>query len=188
MLRFYRDWVADAPDDLMTIVVHRKAPALPFVPEEFHGKPVVMVVCCWAGSIEEGEKVVRPMKEFGAPIIDLCVPKPYLTHQSMFDPGFVPHRWYYFKSCDVAELTDDVIDITVERSLQIDSPFTSYPIWQMGGAVSRVGEDETAFNGRNAGFTYNIGCCTLAEEGFAEEREWVRASGRRSSRTTPRCT
>ncbi len=87
----------------------------------------------------------------------------------------MPQRWYYFKSCDVAELTDEIIDITVERSLQIDSPMTSFPIWQMGGAVSRVGDDETAFNGRTAGFTYNIGACTETGEGFDEERDWVRS-------------
>jgi FAD/FMN-containing dehydrogenase len=174
VLRFYRDWLADAPDELMTIVVNRKAPALPFVPEEFHGKPVVMVICCYAGPVEEGERVVRPMKEFGSPIIDLCVPKPFLAHQAMFDPSFPHFRWYYFKSCDVPALTDDVIDITVEHSLRIKSPLTSFPIWQMGGAVSRVGEDETAFSGRNAGFTYNIGACTETAEGFEDEREWVR--------------
>ena len=93
----------------------------------------------------------------------------------MFDPGFVPERWYYFKSCDVAELSDEIIDITVERSLQIESPLTSYPIWQMGGAVGRVGEDETAFNGRKAAFTYNIGACTETSEGFDDERDWVRS-------------
>src|SRR5919204_4468369 len=174
VLRFYRDWLADAPDELMTIVVNRKAPALPFVPEEFHGKPVVMVICCYAGPVEEGERVVRPLKEFGSPIIDLCVPKPFLAHQAMFDPSFPHFRWYYFKSCDVPALTDDVIDITVEHSLRIKSPLTSFPIWQMGGAVSRVGEDETAFSGRNAGFTYNIGASTENAEGFDEEREWVR--------------
>ena len=174
VLRFYRDWIADAPDDLMTIVVHRKAPPLPSVPAELHGRLVVMVVCCWAGAVEDGERVLRPIREFGSPILDLCARKPFLAHQAMFDPSFVPHRWYYFKSCDVPALTDEVIDITVERSLQISSPFTAYPIWQMGGAVARVGEDETAFNGRNAGFTYNVGCCTPGEEGFAEEREWVR--------------
>ena len=174
VLRFYRDWIADAPDDLMTIVLHRKAPPLPFVPEEFHGKPVVAVICCYAGPVEEGEKIMRPLKEFGAPIIDLCVPKPFLAHQAMFDPAFPHYRWYYFKSCDVPALTDDVIDITVEHSLRISSPLTSFPIWQMGGAVARVGEDETAFNGRNAGFTYNIGACTESAEGFDEEREWVR--------------
>ena len=174
VLRFYRDWVADAPDELMTIVVHRKAPPLPFVPEELHGKPVVMVVCCWAGDPEKGEQVIRPMREFGSSVADVCMPKPYLAHQAMFDPSFVPGRWYYFKSCDVQGLTDEVIDITVEHSLQIESPLTSFPIWQMGGAVARVGDDETAFGGRNAAFTYNIGAATASAEGFDQEREWVR--------------
>jgi FAD/FMN-containing dehydrogenase len=174
VLRFYRDWVADAPDDLMTILVHRKAPPLPFVPEGLHGVPVVMVIPCWAGKVEEGEQVIRPMKEFGNAVADVCTPKPFLTHQAMFDPSFVPGRWYYFKSADVAELTDEIIDTTVEHSLQIASPLTSFPIWQRGGAVARVGEDETAFSGRDAGFTYNIGASTAAAEGFDEEREWVR--------------
>jgi FAD binding domain/Berberine and berberine like len=174
VLRFYRDWVAEAPDELMTIVVHRKAPPLPFVPEELHGKPVVMVVCCWTGDPEEGERFIKPLREFGPPAADVCVRKPYLAHQAMFDPSFVPGRWYYFKSCDVAELTDEIIDVTMERSLQISSPLTSFPIWQMGGAVGRVGDDETAFNGRTAGFTFNIGASTETEAGFDEEREWVR--------------
>src|ERR671934_694317 len=160
VLRFYRDWIADAPDELMTIIIHRKAPALPFVPEEFHGKPVVMVIPCYAGPIEEGEKVVRAMKEFSSPIIDLCVPKPFVVHQAMFDPSFPHYRWYYFKPCDVPALTDEVIDLTVEHSFKINSPLNSFPIWQMGGAVARIGEDETAFGGRKAGFTYNIGGCT----------------------------
>jgi FAD/FMN-containing dehydrogenase len=175
VLRFYRDWVADAPEDLMTIVVHRKAPPLPFVPEELHGKPVVMVIVCWIGDMEEGEKFIRPLREFGSPVADVCMPKPYLTHQAMLDPSFPHQRWYYFKSCDVGELTDEVIDITVERSLQIKSPLTSFPIWQMGGAVARVGEDEVAFGGRSTAFTYNIGACTMTSEGFDEEREWVRS-------------
>jgi FAD/FMN-containing dehydrogenase len=174
VLRFYRDWIADAPDELMTIVVLRKAPALPFVPEEHHGKPVVMVIACYAGSIEDGERAVRPMKEFGSPIVDLCVAKQYLEHQAMFDPSFPYYRWYYFRPVSVPALTDEVIDITVEHSLRIESPFTTFPIWQMGGAVARVGEDETAFGGRNVGFTYNIGGCTEGAEGFEEEREWVR--------------
>jgi FAD/FMN-containing dehydrogenase len=174
VLRFYRDWVADAPDELMTIVIHRKAPPLPFVPPALHGEPVVVVACCWAGDVEEGQRFLRPLKEFGSPVLDLCVPKPFLTHQAMFDPSFPAGRWYYFKSCDVGELSDDIIDITTEHSLQISSPLTTYPIWQMGGAVSRVGNDETAFNGRSSGFTYNIGASTETSAGFAEEREWVR--------------
>jgi FAD/FMN-containing dehydrogenase len=174
VLRFYREWIAAAPDELMTIVVHRKAPALPFVPEEYHGKPVVMVIPCYAGTVEEGKEVVRPMKEFSSPIIDLCVPKPFLEHQRMFDPSFLHYRWYYFKPVGLPALTDEIIDITVEHSLRIQSPLSSFPIWQMGGAVARHAEDSTAFGGRDVGFMYNIGSCTEGADGFADERDWVR--------------
>ena len=175
VLRFYRDWATDAPDELMTIVVHRIAPPLPFGPDELHGKHVVMVIPCWIGELDEGEKFIRPMREFGRPVADVCVRKPYLQHQAMFDPSFVPGRWYYFRSFDVPALTDEMIDITAEHSTRIRSPLTSFPIWQMGGAVARVGEDDTAFGGRQAAFTYNIGCCTDNADGFSDEREWVRS-------------
>jgi FAD/FMN-containing dehydrogenase len=175
VMRFYREWVAEAPDELMTILLHRKAPPLPIIPAEVHGKPVVMVVPCWIGDLDEGERFLRPLREFGPPVADVCVPKPFLAHQAMLDPSFPPGRWYYFKSCDIAELSDEIIDITVERSLQIESPLTSFPIWQMGGAVSRVADDDSAFSGRTAGFTYNIGACTETGEGFERERDWVRS-------------
>ena len=175
LLHFYREWIADAPDELMTIVIHRKAPAVPFVPTELHGRLVVGIACCYAGRVEEGERVVRPLKEFGTPLLDLCVPKPYVEHQAMFDVSFPHGWWYYVRACDVAELTDDVIDITVERSLQIGSPLTAFPIWQQGGAIARVAEDETAFNGRAAGHTFNIAAATAGPEGFDEEREWSRS-------------
>jgi hypothetical protein len=175
LLRFYRDWIAEAPDDLMTIVVHRKAPPLPFVPAEMHGKLVVAVICCYAGDIEDGEKVVRPLKEFGSPVLDACVPKPFLEHQAMFDPSYPHGWWYYMRSCDVAELSDDVIDVTVEHSLRIGSPRTAFPIWQMGGAITRVGEGDTAFSGRHDGFTFNLTAMTETADGFDAERDWVRS-------------
>jgi hypothetical protein len=174
VLRFYRDWIAEAPDELMTIIIHRRAPPLDFVPQELHGEHVVAVVCCYAGSIEEGERVVKPMRKFGQPVLDLCEPKPFLQHQSMFDPSFPHGRWYYLRSCDVAELSDDVIDTTVEHSLRMASPYTAFPIWQMGGAVARVDEDDSAFNGRGVGHTFNVNAATLTADGFEEEREWAR--------------
>lgn len=175
LLRFYRDWISDAPEELMTIAVNRKAPAVDFMPVELHGQPVVCVVCCYVGPVEDGERVVRPMREFGTPVLDLCEPKPFVEHQSMLDPGFPPGWWYYVRACDVAELTDEVIDITVEYSSRIGSPRSTVALWQLGGAMSRVGEDETAFNGRSAGHTFNISGITEAAEGFEEEREWARA-------------
>jgi FAD/FMN-containing dehydrogenase len=174
VLRFYRDWIAEAPDELMTIVVHRKAPPLPFVPAEWHGKLVVGVACCYAGPVEDGERVVKPLKAFGSPVVDACEPKSYVQHQAMFDPSFPHGWWYYIRSCDVADLTDDVIDITVEYAQQIRSPLGAFPIWQLGGAVARVGDDETAFNGRQAGYTFNVTAITDSADGFGEERDWAR--------------
>jgi hypothetical protein len=88
VLRFYREWITDVPDELATVVVHRKAPAIDAIPSELHGRPIVTVVCCYAGPVEQAEKVVRPMREFGSPLVDLCVPKPFVQHQAMFDPSF----------------------------------------------------------------------------------------------------
>jgi hypothetical protein len=174
VLRFYRDWIAEAPDELTTIVFHRKAPPVDFVPPELHGRLVVIVTCCWSGDIDAGEEVIRPLREFGSPVLDLCESKPFLQHQAMFDPTFPHGRWYYMRSCDVAELTDEVIDIAVEHAMRIRSPLTSFPIWQQGGAIRQVGEDDTAFNGRQAGHTFNITAITEDEEGFDQEREWSR--------------
>ncbi len=174
LLRFYREWSAEAPDELMTIVVQRKAPPLPFVPPQLHGRLVVAVVCCYCGPVEEGEAVVRPLKAFDSPVLDLCEPKPYVTHQAMFDLSFPHDWWYYMRACDVAALSDDVIDVAVDHARQIGSPLTAFPIWQLGGAVGRVADDETAFNGRAAGHTFNITGMTATAEGFDEEKEWVR--------------
>jgi hypothetical protein len=174
VLRYYRDWITDVPDELTTIVVHRKMPPLPVVPEELHGLPVVSVICCYAGPVEEGEKAVRPMKEFGSPVLDLCEAKPFVTHQSMFDPSFPAGWWYYFRSADLAELSDPVIDIIADHASRMTSPLTAFPIFQLGGAIARVGEDETAFNGRSAGHTINVNATTASRDGFDEEREWSR--------------
>ena len=88
VLRFYRDWITDVPDELTTIVVHRKAPPLPSIPAELHGRPVVTVICCYAGPVEDGERVVAPLRAFGSPLLDLCARKPFVDHQAMFDPSF----------------------------------------------------------------------------------------------------
>jgi FAD/FMN-containing dehydrogenase len=175
VLRFYRDWIADCPDELMTIVVQRRAPDLPGVPRDLVGRRVIAVSACYAGPVEDGERVLRPLKSFGRPLLDLCQPEPYPVHQSMFDPGYPNGWWYYVRACDVAELNDDVIDIIAEHGRLIVSPISGIGLWQMGGAVARVSEDETAFSGRSAGFTFNINGNSYTTEGFDAEREWARA-------------
>lgn len=174
VLRFYRDWIADVPDQLTTIVVHRRVPPLPVIPHEFHGLPVVIVACCYAGSIEDGEECLEPMRNFGKPLLDLCSPKPFVQHQAMFDPSFPHGWWYYFRSCNLSVLSDEVIDIVAEHAGRAASPVTAFPLFQVGGAVSRVGEHESAFTGRAAGHTLNINAVTTTREGFDEERAWAR--------------
>ena len=174
VLRFYRDWIAEAPDELTTIVVHRRAPPLEIIPADLHGKPVVAVICCYSGDPEEGEKVVRPMKQFGSPVLDLCFPKPFITHQSMFDPSFPHGWWYYFRSANLATLSDPVIDIVADNAMKMTSPLTAFPIFQLGGAISRVDENATAYNGRSAGHTINVNATTATADGFEEECNWSR--------------
>lgn len=175
VLRFYRDWIAECPDELTTIVFQRKLPDLPAVPRDLVGVRVVGVVACYTGPVDTGNEVLGPLKAFGSPLLDLCEPKPFVVHQTMFDQSYRHGCWYYVRSCDVAELSDEVIDIAVEYGNQINSPMSSLALWQMGGAVARVGENDTAFHGRKAGFTFNINGNTETDAGFEREREWARS-------------
>jgi FAD/FMN-containing dehydrogenase len=174
VLRFYRDWITDVPDELTTAVVHRKMAPLPAIPTELHGRPVVSVVSCYAGPVEDGERVLAPLRAFGSPLLDLNKRKPFTAHQAMFDPGFPNGWWYYFRSCDVDTLSDEVIEITAEHALRLRSPLTAFPIFHLGGAVAKVGDNETAFHGRTTGHIFNINATTSTQDGFDEEREWSR--------------
>ena len=150
VLRFYRQFAATAPDELTTIFELELAPPLPTLPEDVHGKPIVMVGACYAGPPEDGAEVVRPLKEFGNPIADLLEPKPYLALQSMFDP-LVPHGWHrYWKSVELPPLTDDAIDTLIDHTSRITSPRSYTIVLQLGGALARVAEDATAFGQRDA--------------------------------------
>ena len=111
VLRRYRDVIADAADQLTTILNLRLAPALPFLPPEVHGAPIVMVGACWAGrDMDAGREALQPLRELGTPIVDRIEPRRYTELQSMFDPT-VPHGWHYhWKSVELPPLTDAAID------------------------------------------------------------------------------
>jgi hypothetical protein len=174
VLRFYRDWITEVPEELTTIVTFRRVLPSPVVPSELHGKHVVIVGCCYAGSIEEGEEVLQPLRRFGSPLLDMCEPKPYVAHQASLDPAFPHNWWYYIRSCNLAELCDEVVDTMADHGPRIVSPVTVFSIFHLGGAVARVGEDDTAFTGRNAGHTVNAVGITTTGDGFDHEREWAR--------------
>jgi FAD/FMN-containing dehydrogenase len=156
VLRGYRDVLADAPDELTTICNLRLAPALPALPEEVHGRPIVMIGACYSGTPDDGLETVRPLRELGTPLADLLEPRPYLELQSMFDAS-VPHGWhYYWKSVEVPPFTDAAIDTLVEHAGRLTSPKSYCIVFGLGGALGRVGADETAFSQRDAAHNVNI--------------------------------
>ena len=175
VLRFYREFVAAAPDELTTIFELEMAPPVPFLREEVHGKPILMMGACYAGSPHEGAEVVRPLKQFGRPIADLLEPKPYTALQSMFDP-FVPHGWHrYWKSVELPPLTDAAIDTLVEHASAQTSPRSYCIVLQLGGALARVGEDETAFGQRDAAHNVAINAVWTEEDPDAKRHiAWAR--------------
>ncbi|MCK5644982.1 MAG: FAD-dependent oxidoreductase, partial [Gammaproteobacteria bacterium] len=87
VLRFYREFTASTPEDLGAAAVFLLAPPAPFIPEELHGKPVLAIIVCYAGDVEEAQRVVQPLRDFGSPIVDGIKPKPFAAHNSSLDAG-----------------------------------------------------------------------------------------------------
>jgi FAD/FMN-containing dehydrogenase len=176
VLGLLRQVAAEAPDELGIMANLRLAPPVPVVPEELHGKPIVALILCYAGPVEEGERVVRPIREFGTPAFDAVTPKPYVAHQKMIDPA-VPHGLhYYWKAHKLPPLSDDMIDVIVGHASQIASPLTTIPIFTLGGAVARVDEDATAFAGRDAAHEMSITAAWRPDDPDPERHvDWARA-------------
>ncbi len=156
VLGLLRDFSADAPDGVGILGNLRLAPALPVVPPELHGKPVVALVVCYAGDVDEGREALAPVTSFRSPAVNAVVPKPYLAHQSMFDAALPHGRHYYWKSRSLPPLSDDLIGVIVDHASQVTSPHSSIPIFTLGGAVSRVADDATAYSSRDAAHDINI--------------------------------
>jgi FAD/FMN-containing dehydrogenase len=175
VLRFYRELIAEAPDELTTIVNLRRAPALPFVPAELHGRPVVAAIVCYAGAVQRGEEVLAPLRGFGRPLLDAIAPRPYVELQELFNPG-VPHGWhYYWKSWELPPLSDGAIDTLVEHAARITSPGSYVIVFQLGGAIARVGEHETAYGQRDAAHNVNINAVWLPDDPAGDEHvRWAR--------------
>lgn len=172
---FYRDWCRDAPPELTTALVLRKAPTIELVPSSMRGRPVVGVLGCWAGPLDEGERFWEPLRSFGHPAADLTARRAFVDHQSMMDGSF-PHGLHvYMKACDVPELSDEVLHTSIDHARQMISDRSSFIAWQMGGAVAAVDDDATAFSSRRAGFIINVTGISHDAGELEPERRWVRA-------------
>jgi FAD/FMN-containing dehydrogenase len=160
LLRFYRDWVRTLPDELTTLVVFLTAPPFPFIPQPLHGTPMIAVALCYAGPVDKGESVVKPLRDFAAPAVDVVGPMPYVALQGMFDPGAPKGVLSYWKTEYLKELSDQAVDTLVAHAGKMGAPFSQLHIHHVEGAVSRVSADSTAFGRRDAPFILNaIGMC-----------------------------
>jgi hypothetical protein len=175
VLRFLREFAGDAPDEVGIMGNMRLAPALPIVPQELHGTPIVALVPMYAGPIEEGEAALKPLEALGPPALNTVTPKPYVAHQKLFDPA-VPHGLhYYWKSHKLGPLSDEIIDVIVEHAERITSPLTTVPIFTQGGAMARVEDDATAFPNRDAAHDINIVAAWRPDDPEPDRHiEWVR--------------
>ena len=178
VLRFYREFVTDAPDELGNIVRLGTIPPLPVVDEELHFRPAIAVASCYAGPVHDGERAVRALRQFGTPLVDLVGPTLYVAHQSGIDDT-VPHGWhYYWKATNLTGLSDEVIDIVAAHAYVATSPRSYVAMFRLGGAIRRTPSDATAYPGRSAEHNIVIDGAWLPEEDDtvrASEMAWARA-------------
>lgn len=152
LLRFWRDFMLAAPDEVGSGVAFVTAPPEEFVPEPVRGQPVVGVVVCYAGDPDEGTEVLRPLREFGPPGIDLVDRIPYVAVQQLIDAANPKGLLNYWSSDFLAELPDDAIDTFVGYANNPVSPLSQMLIIAGGGAIARVPKDANAFGQRTAPF------------------------------------
>ncbi len=164
-LVFLDDFTRTTPDELGTFIGFVTSP---------EGERVMAIFVSYNGAVEEGELILKPLREFGTPLADMIGPMPYTQVQRMMDEGFPAGRQNYWKSNFLKGLNSEAIDIIVDHVAKAPSPFSAVAIEQFGGAVNRVGMDDTAFNHRNARYNLLIVGIWTDLAAKAENVKWVR--------------
>jgi len=137
VIRAYREYMADAPDELGGGVALLTAPPEPFVPTEAQGQPAVGIVYCYAGDVERGMELAAPLRAIGTPAVDMIQPMPYVAIQSMLDAGMPRGIREYFKVDYLTELSDQAIDVIVQQGEGLPAPFGQLILGPMGGVLDR---------------------------------------------------
>jgi FAD/FMN-containing dehydrogenase len=175
LLRFYRDFMEQAPEEAGGGLAFLTAPPEEFVPEEARGKPATGLILVYAGDPQRGEEVFRPLIEWGEPWVKMVQPMPYVTVQQLIDAGNPWGVSEYFKIDYMPELPDEAIDAAVDKAAEIGSPFTQLIIASLGGAVARTDRSTMALNMPDAKWFYF--CLAMWWDPALAEQEtaWARA-------------
>jgi FAD/FMN-containing dehydrogenase len=150
LVRFYRDFMLKAPDEVGTGLAFITAPPEEFVPEPVRSTPVVGIVCCYNGPVDEGQRALQPLRDFQPIGLDMVGPMPYVAVQQLLDPPAIKGTQNYWTADFFADLPDDAVDVLVEHATNPVSPLTQIIVLPGGGAIARVDDDATAFGERLA--------------------------------------
>ena len=174
VMQQFRQITAVAPDELCCLLILRRAPAVPYLPQDVHGRPIAAIAVCWAGDPGDGRAAVLPLKTFARPLADTIERKPFVEHQTMLDAGQPFGRRYYWKSHYFAEIGDDLIDAMIEHAERITSPHSAALLMHLGGTPARLDPSMNAVGLRAASYVLNI---QAAWESAQEDRRhllWAR--------------
>jgi FAD/FMN-containing dehydrogenase len=149
-LRGWREFTATAPDEISSLAVVWSVPDVDAFPAELRRRPVVILAAVYTGEPEEGAQRMQPLRALATPLLDLSGPMPYTVLQAAFDPFFPKGRFYYWKSTNVHEFSDACIDTILAAAAARPSYMSDIPIWHLGGALSRVAPEATAYGRRDA--------------------------------------
>jgi len=156
VLRAYREWAAEVPDSVTTIVALRTVLPSPMVPVEAHGRRMVGIGICAAGDPAADDGLMAPLRGLGTPLFDSVARKPITAHNAMFDASVPPRNGYYWKSHFLNGLSDGFVEAAVEHHLRAPQPWSYSLIGQLGGAIARIPNDATAYPHRDAPYLINI--------------------------------
>ena len=156
VLAGWRDAVADAPDELSTAGLIWSLPDVDELPEPLRGAPYVGVAGMWAGDPAEGERVTRALRELAEPLLDMSGVLPYADLQTSLDPFFPAGVRRYWKALYLDGFSVDAIATTANSSDRRPSNDTLVIVRHCGGAMSRVGAEQTAFGDRSSEWMLSI--------------------------------
>jgi len=156
VLRQYREFIAQAPDELSVWAVLRQAPPLPFLPEKMHGKEIIALALIYAGDPARGEPLIGPLRKFGAAAGEHVGVQPYAAWQQAFDPLLTPGARNYWKSHNFSVLDDRLFDAVIEYIGKLPSPQCEIFFGALGGATTRPEPGSAAYAHRDVRFVMNV--------------------------------